>query len=40
MIKDAIAKLADRSSLTEQEAESVMLEIMEGAATRPRLPPT
>ena len=33
MIKDAIAKLADRSSLTEQEAESVMLEIMEGAAT-------
>lgn len=33
MIKDAIAKLADRSSLTEQEAEAVMLEIMEGAAT-------
>jgi anthranilate phosphoribosyltransferase len=33
MIKDAIAILADRSSLTEQEAESVMLEIMEGAAT-------
>ena len=33
MIKDAIAKLADRASLTEQEAESVMLEIMEGAAT-------
>jgi anthranilate phosphoribosyltransferase len=33
MIKDAIAKLADRSSLTEQEAESVMLEIMDGAAT-------
>jgi anthranilate phosphoribosyltransferase len=33
MIKDAIAKLADRSSLTEQEAESVMLEIMEGMAT-------
>lgn len=33
MIKDAIAKLADRCSLTEQEAESVMLEIMDGAAT-------
>jgi anthranilate phosphoribosyltransferase len=33
MIKDAIVKLADRSSLTEQEAESVMLEIMDGAAT-------
>ena len=33
MIKDAIAKLADRSSLTEQEAESVMLNIMEGMAT-------
>lgn len=33
MIKDAIAKLADRSSLTESEAESVMLEIMEGMAT-------
>jgi anthranilate phosphoribosyltransferase len=33
MIKNAIAKLADRSSLTEQEAESVMLEIMDGAAT-------
>ncbi len=33
MIKDAIATLADRGSLTEQEAESVMLEIMEGAAT-------
>ena len=33
MIKDAIAKLADRSSLTEQEAESVMLQIMDGAAT-------
>jgi anthranilate phosphoribosyltransferase len=33
MIKDAIAKLADRSSLTEQEAQSVMLEIMEGMAT-------
>ena len=33
MIKDAIAKLADRASLTEQEAETVMLEIMDGAAT-------
>ena len=33
MIKDAIAKLADRCSITEQEAESVMLEIMDGAAT-------
>ena len=33
MIKDAIAKLVDRSSLTEQEAESVMSEIMDGAAT-------
>ena len=33
MIKEAIAKLADRSSLTGQEAEAVMLEIMDGAAT-------
>jgi anthranilate phosphoribosyltransferase len=33
MIKDAISKLADHSSLTEQEAESVMLEMMDGAAT-------
>ncbi|MFI5224961.1 MAG: anthranilate phosphoribosyltransferase, partial [Nitrospirales bacterium] len=33
MIKDAIATLADRGSLTELEAEAVMLEIMEGAAT-------
>ncbi|HZC80207.1 MAG TPA: anthranilate phosphoribosyltransferase [Nitrospiraceae bacterium] len=33
MIKDAITKLADHASLTEQEAESVMLEIMDGAAT-------
>ena len=31
MIKDAIAKLADRISLTEKEAEEAMLEIMEGA---------
>ncbi len=37
MIKDAIAKLADRSSLTEQEAESVMLEIMDGAATQAQI---
>jgi anthranilate phosphoribosyltransferase len=37
MIKDAIAKLADRASLTEQEAESVMLEIMDGAATRAQI---
>ena len=33
MIKDAIAKLADRSQLTEKEAEEVMREIMDGAAT-------
>ena len=33
MIIDAIAKLADRASLTEQEAELVMLEIMDGVAT-------
>jgi anthranilate phosphoribosyltransferase len=33
MIKDAIAKLSDRSSLTEQEAELVMQEIMDGGAT-------
>jgi anthranilate phosphoribosyltransferase len=33
MIRDAIAKLADRLSLTEKEAEEVMNEIMEGAAT-------
>jgi anthranilate phosphoribosyltransferase len=33
MIKDAITKLADHSSLTEQEAESVMREMMDGAAT-------
>lgn len=33
MIKDAIAKLADRISLTEKEAEEVMAEIMDGAAT-------
>jgi anthranilate phosphoribosyltransferase len=31
MIKDAIAKLADRFSLTEKEAEEAMSEIMEGA---------
>lgn len=33
MIKDAIAKLADRSDLSEKEAEEVMTEIMNGAAT-------
>lgn len=33
MIKDAIAKLADHVSLSEKEAEEVMLEIMDGAAT-------
>src|SRR5574341_1756214 len=33
MIKYAIAKLADRISLTEKEAEEVMAEIMDGAAT-------
>ena len=33
MIKDALAKLADRTDLTAQEAETVMLEIMDGAAT-------
>ena len=33
MIKDALVKLADRVSLTEKEAEEVMVEIMDGAAT-------
>lgn len=33
MIRDAIAKLSDRISLTEKEAEEVMGEIMNGAAT-------
>ncbi len=33
MIKDAIAKLADRIDLSEQEAEEVLSEIMDGAAT-------
>jgi anthranilate phosphoribosyltransferase len=33
MIKDALAKLADRADLSAQEAEAVMLEIMDGAAT-------
>lgn len=33
MIKDAIAKLADRVSLTEKEAEEAMSEIMEGAVS-------
>lgn len=33
MIKDAITKLADRTDLSDKEAEEAMLEIMEGAAT-------
>jgi anthranilate phosphoribosyltransferase len=33
MIKDALAKLADRADLSPQEAEAAMLEIMDGAAT-------
>lgn len=33
MIKNAIAKVADRINLSEKEAEEVMIEIMEGAAT-------
>jgi len=33
MIKDAIAKIADRCDLSEKEAEEVMLEIMKGEAT-------
>ena len=33
MIKDALAKLADRTDLSSQEAEAVMGEIMNGAAT-------
>jgi len=33
MIKDAIAKLADRTNLSEQEAEEVLSEIMDGVAT-------
>ncbi|MGA6829179.1 anthranilate phosphoribosyltransferase [Nitrospira sp. NS4] len=33
MIKDALSKLADRTDLSEKEAEEVMSEIMEGAAT-------
>lgn len=33
MIKDAIAKLADRNDLSSQEAETVMAEIMDGEAT-------
>ena len=33
MIRDAIAKLADRLSLTEKEAEEVMNQIMDGIAT-------
>jgi anthranilate phosphoribosyltransferase len=34
MIKDALAKLVDRIDLSEQEAETVMLEIMDGTATQ------
>ncbi len=33
MIRDALAKLADRTDLPAQEAETVMAEIMDGAAT-------
>ncbi len=33
MIRDALAKLADRANLSAQEAEVVMSEIMDGAAT-------
>lgn len=33
MIKDALAKLADRADLSEPEAEAVMAEMMDGAAT-------
>lgn len=33
MIKEALAKLADRTDLSAQEAETVMLEIMDGATT-------
>lgn len=33
MIRDALAKLADRTNLSAQEAEEVMSEIMDGAAT-------
>ena len=39
MIKDAIATLADRGSLTEPEAEAVMIEIMEGQRLRLKLRP-
>jgi anthranilate phosphoribosyltransferase len=33
MIKDALTKLADRTDLSAQEAETIMLEIMDGAAS-------
>ena len=33
MIKDALAKLADRADLSESEAEAVMTEMMDGVAT-------
>jgi anthranilate phosphoribosyltransferase len=37
MIREAIAKLADRLPLTEKEAEEVMNEIMDGAATQAQI---
>ncbi|KXK00511.1 MAG: Anthranilate phosphoribosyltransferase [Nitrospirae bacterium] len=37
MIKDAISKVAERIDLTEQEAEAVMGEIMDGAATQAQI---
>ena len=37
-IRDAIVKLADRLPLTEKEAEEVMREIMDGAATPAHTP--
>ena len=37
MIKEAIAKLADRVSLSEKESEEVMAQIMDGAATSPQI---
>lgn len=33
MIKDALAKLADRIDLSAQEAETVLCEVMDGSAT-------
>jgi anthranilate phosphoribosyltransferase len=37
MIREAIARLMDRADLTESEAEAVMHEIMDGAATAPQI---